>query len=137
MSKQLPTSGFQWMTDDKLDDWKHLSCILDVALEYPEHLHNLYNDYPLASERVKIGNVEKLFPNLNNKIYYVVHYKNFKLYESLALKITNIHRIIKFEESAWLEEYINLNTKLRIEAKWAGDNVEVDFFKLIRFLIKH
>ena len=21
MSKQLPTSGFEWMTDDKLDDW--------------------------------------------------------------------------------------------------------------------
>ena len=25
MSKQLPTSGFKWMTDDELDDWKHLS----------------------------------------------------------------------------------------------------------------
>ena len=25
MSKQLPTSGFEWMTDDELDDWKHLS----------------------------------------------------------------------------------------------------------------
>ena len=22
MSKQLPTSGFEWMTDDELDDWK-------------------------------------------------------------------------------------------------------------------
>ena len=30
MSKQLPTSGFKWMTDDELDDWKHLSCILEV-----------------------------------------------------------------------------------------------------------
>ena len=24
MSKQLPTSGFEWMTDDELDDLKHL-----------------------------------------------------------------------------------------------------------------
>ena len=24
MSKQLPTSGFEWMTGDELDDWKHL-----------------------------------------------------------------------------------------------------------------
>ena len=29
-SKQLPTSGFEWMTDDELDDWKHLSCFLEV-----------------------------------------------------------------------------------------------------------
>ena len=30
MSKQLLTSGFEWMTDDELDDWKHLSCFLEV-----------------------------------------------------------------------------------------------------------
>ena len=75
MSKQLSTSGFEWMTDDELDDWKHLRCILEVDLEYPEDLHNLHNDYPLAPERVKIGDVEKLIPNLNNKTNYVVHYE--------------------------------------------------------------
>ena len=56
------------MTDDELDDWKHLSCILEVDLEYPEDLHDLHNDYPLAPECVTIGNVEKLIPNLSNKI---------------------------------------------------------------------
>ena len=117
MSKQLPTSGFKWMTDHELDDWKHLSCFLEVDLEYPEDLHELHNDYPLAPERIKIGTVEKLIPNLNNKTNYVVHYENLKLYDSFGLKITKIHRGITFEESAWLEEYINLNTKLRIEAK--------------------
>ena len=30
MSKQLPKSGFKWMTDDELDDWKQLSCFLEV-----------------------------------------------------------------------------------------------------------
>ena len=117
MSKPLPTSGFDWMTDDELNDWKHLSCFLEVDLEYPEQLHDIHNDYPLAPERVKIGDVEKLIPNLNIKSNYVVHYENLKLYESFVLKITKIHRGIKFEESAWLEEYINLNTKLRIDAK--------------------
>ena len=57
-----------------------------------------------------------------------MHYENLKLYESLGLKITKIHRDIKFEESAWLEEYTNLNTKLRIETKQPGNNFEVDFF---------
>ena len=59
MSKQLPTSGSKWMTEDELDDWKHVSCFLKVDLEYPEQLHNLHNDYPLAPECIKIGNVEK------------------------------------------------------------------------------
>ena len=25
MSKQLPTSEYKWMTDNEIDDWKHLS----------------------------------------------------------------------------------------------------------------
>ena len=75
------------MIDDVLDDWKHLSCILEVDLDYSEDVSNLHNDYPLAPERVKIGNVEKLIPNLNNKTNYVVHYDNLKLCESIGLKL--------------------------------------------------
>ena len=55
MSKQLPTTGFEWITEEELDDWKHVSCFLEVDLKYPEDLHNLHNDYPLAPERIKIG----------------------------------------------------------------------------------
>ena len=82
MSKQLPTSGFKWMTDNELDDWKHLSCFLEVDFEYPDVLDDLHNDYPLAPEGIKIRNEEKLFPNLNNMTNYVVHYENLKLYEA-------------------------------------------------------
>ena len=117
------------MTDDEIDYWKYLSCTFDVDLEYPEDLHNLHNDYSLAQERVKMRNVENLIKNLNNKTHYVVHYENLKLYENLGLKIAKIHWGIKLEESAWLEEYTNLNTKLRIEAKQSGNNFEVDFFQ--------
>ena len=42
------------MTDDELDDWKHLSCILEIHLEYLEQLHNLHNDYPLSLECVEL-----------------------------------------------------------------------------------
>ena len=76
MTKQLPASGFERMTYDELDDWKHLSSFLEVDLEYPEDLHDLHNHYPLAPERVKMGNIQKLIPNLNNKTNYVVHYEN-------------------------------------------------------------
>ena len=75
MSKQLPTSGFESITNDEVDDSKHLSCFLEVDLEYPEDLHDLHNDYPLAPERVKIGNIEKLIRNLNNRTNYVLQYE--------------------------------------------------------------
>ena len=129
--KKLPTSEFKWMTDDELDDWKHLSCFLEVDLEYPEDLHDHHNEYRLAPERAKIENVEELIPNLNNMTNYVVCYENLKLHQSFALKNTKIHRGIKFKESAWLEEYINLNKELRTKAKQPGNHFEVYFFKLV------
>ena len=46
------------MTDDELDDWKHLSCFLEVDMEYPEDLHDLHNDYTLAPERDGIANIK-------------------------------------------------------------------------------
>ena len=128
MSKPLPTYGFEWMSDEEISNWKNVPCILEVDLEYPKELHDLHNDYPLAPESIKMGSVSKLIPNLNNKAKYLLHYENLKLYESLGLKIIKIHRGIKFEESAWLEKYINLNTRLRTQAK---NDFEKDFFKLM------
>ena len=69
---------------------------LEVDLEYPEELHKLHNDFPLASEEfavsndmlskyckkiadqyeIKVGDVKKLISNLGNKTNYVVHYRN-------------------------------------------------------------
>ena len=46
----------------------------------------------------------------------------------MGLKLTNIHRGIKFEERRWLEKYIALNTDLRTVAK---NEFEKDFFQLM------
>ena len=54
--------------------------------------------------------------------------KHLKVYESLGLKVTKIHRGITFEESAWLKPYIDLNTNLRAKAT---NDFEKDFFKLM------
>ena len=108
--------------------WRNYPCILEVDLEYPKELHDVHNDYPLAPKRITINEVDKLIPNLWNTKKYVVHYKNLNLYLSLGLKLTKIHRGVKFNESLWLEKYIALYTKLRTEAT---NEFEKDFFKLM------
>ena len=128
MSKPLPTKDFKWMKKEELKNWKSMPCILEVDLTYPEKLHDLHNDYPLAPERLTVNKVEKLIPNLNDKTKYVIHHETLKLYLSLGLKLTKIHRGIKFEESAWLKPYIDLNTNLRAKAT---NDFEKDFFKLM------
>ena len=128
MCKPLPVRGFRWMTEDELSNWKSIPCILEVDLDYPTHLHDDHNDYPLAPERLKINNVDKLVPNLNNKENYIIHYENLKQYERLGLIITKIHRGITFEEEPFMKQYIDLNTDLRTKAK---NEFEKDFFKLM------
>ena len=62
------------MTEEEMKHWEGVPCILEVDMEYPEGLHDLHNDYPLAPERVTVNRVEKLIPNLNAKSRYVIHH---------------------------------------------------------------
>ena len=132
MSQPLPVDGFKWMKESELPNWNRLcdgeGCILEVDLEYPEDLHDTHNEYPLAPERLRVNKVDKLIPNLNNKKNYVIHHKNLKQYLNLGLKITKIHRGVKFNERAWLKDYIQLNTNLRTKG---NTDFEKDFFKLM------
>ena len=128
MSKPLPTHGFKWMKTSELETWDLHSCILEVDLDYPKELHNLHNDYPLAPEQIVVNKAEKLIQNLWNKKKYVIHYENLKQCLNFGLKLTHIHRGIKFKESQWLKRYIALNTDLRTKAR---NEFEKDFFKLM------
>ena len=113
MSQYLPTGNFKWMTDkeiSKIDLGKYKAdgkkgLILEVDLEYPQELHDIHNDYPVAPEKVKVSNnmlsayckkiaekynisiglVSKLIPTLRDKKEYVLHYRNLQLYLDLSL----------------------------------------------------
>ena len=156
MSQYLPTGNFKWMTKKKISKldlakYKENSkkgLIQEVDLEYPKELHDLHNDYPLGPEKVKVtenmlseyckkiaakynistGLVSKLIPTLKNKEKYVLHYRNLQLYTDLGLKVTKVHRVLKFNQSPWLKQYIDFNTEKRKNAKNA---FEKDFFKLM------
>ena len=55
-------------------------------------------------------------PNLFDKEKYVINYENFQLYSRLGLKL-KIHCVLQINQSQWLKQYIEFNTKIRIEAE--------------------
>ena len=60
---------------------------------------------------IKVGDVMKLIPNLDNQTNYVLHYRNLQLYLSLGIKLTKIHRVLKFKQFDRMKKYINLILK--------------------------
>ena len=156
MSQYLPTGGFKWLKQKEIDKFNVYNInkdnkkgyILEVDLEYPKKLHNLHNDYPLAAEKITVEKdmlsnycktisdkygistalVSKLIPTLGNKQKYVLHYQNLQLYLNLGLKLKKIHRVLKFNQSPWLKQYIDFNTVRRTNAK---NDFEKDLFKLM------
>ena len=72
--------------------------------------------------------VLKLIPNLGGKTNYIVYYRNLQLYLSLGMKLTKIHKILRFKQSDWMKIYINFNTE---KGKNVTNKLEKTFFKLI------
>ena len=158
MSQPMPTRGFEWVnyTDQILETPVNSGhgYILEVDLEYPAALHREHNDYPLAPEKLKVEKhwmspyqqklikelnvsgveVEKLVPNLLPKTRYVLHYRNLQLYLQLGLKLTKVHKVLQFNQSAWMAPYIEKNTELR---KLAQNEFQKDFYKLMNNAVSH
>ena len=74
MSEKMPYKDFKWVNVEnappleKTTSNEDLGYILEVDLEYPNELHDLHNDYPLAPETMEINKVNKLTPNLKTKL---------------------------------------------------------------------
>ena len=110
------------------DEDSNKGYFLEVDVEYPKTLFNLHNDLPFLSERNKIKKCNKLFCDVHDKKNYVVHIKALKQALNHGLILKKVHRVIQFNQKAWLKPYIDMNTKLRTEAK---NDFEKDFFKLM------
>jgi hypothetical protein len=71
---------------------------------------------------------EKLIGTLSNKTRYVEHYMNLKLYIEQGMKITKIHKVLRWRQSPWLQKYIAFNTLKRTNA---NTDFEKDLYKLM------
>ena len=122
------------------------------STEYPKERHAEHSDFPLAPERMVVQpeelssthkemlsflygesykpmpSTEKLIPNLKDKNFYILHYRNLKLYLSLGMRLKKVHRCLRFTQTPWLKPYIDFNTDKRSRAQ---NEFEKDFFKLM------
>ena len=97
VSQKLRVNNFEWMkniskcNEDFVKSYNGESdkgYLLEDNVQYPEKLHELYNDLPFLPKRTKIEKVKKLVANLHDKTEYVIHTRNLKqaLNHELALK---------------------------------------------------
>ena len=73
---------------------------------------------------MKINKCSELVCNLYDKSNYVVHIRSLKQTLDHGLILKNVHRVIQFNQKAWLKEYVDMNTELRKQTK---NDFEKDF----------
>ena len=132
MSQYLPYANFKWVKNiNKIKQQlmgiqkdNSTGYILEVDLEYPQELHDIHNDYPLAPEKIIIpkewlcdysleianadnnttGTVKKLVPNLMNKNNYVIYYRNLQQCLELGMKLKKMHIVLKVKTFLLLKQ---------------------------------
>ena len=139
LSQKLPVNGFKWVEKSRLSRFNErfiknynensdIGYFLEVDIDYPKELFNLHKDLPFLPERKKVNKVEKLICSIEDKEKYVIHIRVLKQALNHGLVLRKVHRVIQFNQEDWLKPYIDMNTKLRKEAK---NDFEKDFFKLM------
>ena len=131
MSQKLPVNSFKWV--EKLSRFNEIfiknynensdiGYFLEVDIDYSEKLFNgiafnLHKDLPFLPERKKVNKVEKLIWSIEEKEKYAIHIEALKQALNHGLELRKVHRVFQFNQKDWLKPYIDMNTKLRKEAK--------------------
>ncbi|KAL6429482.1 hypothetical protein ACFW04_008266 [Cataglyphis niger] len=136
MCQSLPYEDFRWVENVTSIDLMSvmpdspIGYIVEVDLAYPPGLHDSHADFPFCPTRDKPPGKrrDKLLATLRDKRRYVTHYLNLQQCVRHGLRVTRIHRILRFAQSPWLRGYIELNTRLRVNAK---NEFEKNLYKLM------
>ena len=154
MSQPLPHSGFtfeephrdveRWAAHIAETDWMgDAGAFFEVTLDYPETMHDMHYDFPLAPENIKAEKkllspfscslldkyvaTKKLIPHLGPRVRYVCHAATLQLYLQEGMQLREVHKVLRFRQSHWLKQWIDHNTDLRTAA---SSEFARDFFKL-------
>ena len=139
MSQKLPVRNFKWIEKGDIskfnedfiknyDENSDKEYIFEVDVKYPEKIRMLHSDLAFLPERMKINKCTKLTCTIQNKENYIKHIRALKQAINHGLKLKKVHKVIEFEQEAWLIPSIDMNTDLRKQAK---NDFEKEFFKSI------
>ena len=125
----FPVNNFEWIKDTSqfnehfikiYNEESDEGYFMEVDVQYLEKLHIFL---PFLPERMKIKKVEELVANLHDKIEYVIHIRNLKQALNHGLVLKKFHRVIKFNQNAWLNPYIDMNKDLEKKQKMVLRNI--------------
>ena len=103
MSKQLPVADFEWLSEAEIEQFLKdpnsiVNCTLKVDLDYPDELHDVHSDYPLAPENVEVNDTKKLISHLGAQVGYVAHHNFIRNCLKNGMVLKKIHSGIKYRE---------------------------------------
>ena len=119
--QKLPVNGFKCVNDllrfnedlkyNENSENSDVGYFLEVDVDYRKKLFGFHKDLPFLPERKKLEKVEKLVCDIEDKEKYVIHIRALKQALNHGLILKEVHRVIRFNQEAWLKPYIDMNTR--------------------------
>ena len=135
MSQPLPYDNIKFETENvcleeilNTPDDNDIGYFLEVDLEYPYNIRQKTRSFPFAPENKSISEDDfgpymnsimpknyvshkKLICDWTDKRNYLIQYRMLKFYIRHGMKIKEVHKVISFKQSKWLEKNIDFNTQ--------------------------
>ena len=148
MEQPLPPDGYVWRSDlndnRSVDPFGDIGYMVGIDLHYSSFPHYSHNDLPLAPQKFQVNplwlssyafsfglmpsSTAKLVKTSFDKLNYVCHLRNLKLYVQQGLQVKVLYKVLQFKKSSWLGKYISKNTSMR---KGVTSDSEKNFYNIM------
>lgn len=129
----MPYSSYEFIPTDE-HDWSQMACdgvfgfFLEVDIEFPDSTHiNLDCLIPICEHKLVPGaKTKRLISDFHKKFNYVLSLQHFQLLLSLGVQITKIHQVLRFKQSFYMKEYVDIVAEWRSQAR---DAFSINLYK--------